>query len=152
MLQQPPRGYLHIKAYRNVPLQWVTFSHEIPILWNPVGPVFLKLSLNKDLFACFLLFFQNFQTKFWVFGAVCHANTWNFWKAGLFWKKKKIPKNGYIFLPQWPLKMGMGFEVWAANPIYTKSEYPPPGWQPTRVTVIAQLWQGELKTRIILYC
>ena len=34
------------------------------------------------------------------------------------WKyvMRKIPKNGYPFQPKWPLKMGRGFEAWAAHP------------------------------------
>ena len=46
---------------------------------------------------------------------------------------RKILNNGYPFLPKWPLKMGRGFEAWAAHHcpnhrskvyVQTKSEYP----------------------------
>ena len=37
---------------------------------------------------------------------------------------RKICKNGYLFLPKWLLKMGKGFEAWAAHPIQIKSEKP----------------------------
>ena len=33
------------------------------------------------------------------------------------------PKDGYPFLPKWPLKMGMGFEASAAHPVQIKFEY-----------------------------
>ena len=64
-----------------------------------MGPIFYKNILKHgSIFSIF----QNF----WVF-------TWqtpeNFekWVCIL----RKIPKNGYLFWPKWPLNMGIGFEA-----------------------------------------
>ena len=46
-----------------------------------------------------------------------------FWKNRPFWRK--ILKNGYPFWPKSPLKMGMGFEAWAAHPCPTQIWVPP---------------------------
>ena len=40
---------------------------------------------------------------------------------------RKILKNGYPFLPKSPLKMGRGFEVWAAHSCPTQIWVPIPG-------------------------
>ena len=50
-----------------------------------------------------------------------------FWQIGPKWPyfSRKIHKNGYPFWPKSPLKMGMGFEAWAAHPCPTQIWVPP---------------------------
>ena len=60
-------------------------------------------------------FFQNFQ----VF-AMSMLENCEKWAHIL----RKIPQNGYLFLPKWPIKIGRGFEAWVAHPVQTKFEYP----------------------------
>ena len=58
--------------------------------------------------------------------------------------EKNPLKNGYFFLPIWPLKTGMGFEAQTPQPVQTKSEYPLP-WA---VGYILQLYH---KTTLWVY-
>ena len=95
----------------------------------------------KNLLSFFtnLSFFgQKFQ--YGVLGwQICNfwseTQTWSLWMTehnfegplGDEWaEKRKIPKMD-TFLPKWPFKIGRGFKARAAQPIQTKSEYPPGG-------------------------
>ena len=89
-----------------------------------MGPVFYQKILKHGQ-----LFWMS--TKFCKFGVFCHAKIAKFLKnrpkMALF--SRKILKNGYPFWPKSPLKMGMGFEAWAAHPCPTQI-WVPPGSRP----------------------
>ena len=69
-----------------------------------VGPIFNK-NIPKHGFI-FRKIFQNFQMLAWQTPKKCEK--WAY-------ISRKIPKNGYPFLPEWPLNMGMGFEARSAD-------------------------------------
>ena len=68
-----------------------------------MGRFFHKKSLNMVPFSIKIsvgLFFPKFL------GVCRHPKIVKKWAYS-----RKIPKNGYLFLPKWPLKIGRGFEV-----------------------------------------
>ena len=68
----------------------------------------------------------NFSDRAQIFGFSHGENPRNrelFEKWAYF--SRKILKNGYPFLPKSPLKMGRGFEAWAAHPCPTQIWVPP---------------------------
>ena len=70
------------------------------------------------------------STKFAILGFFAMRKpqkSQNVWKIGQKWPyfSRKILKNGYPFWPNSPLKMGMGFEAWAAHPCPTQIWVPP---------------------------
>ena len=115
MVPYYPGGYSHILPNGDVRLQWVAFLQEI----LKHGSRFLPKILKHG--STFLI-----EPKFMAFAWRKPRKSQNFWKNGPIFQEKSL-KNGYLFLPQSPLKMGMGFEVEQHTPAQLKSEYPIPG-------------------------
>ena len=62
------------------------------------------------------LFFQ----KFWMFAMQTPKNC----EKWAYFLRKIPPKMGALFCTKGPLKMGTSFQIPAAHPVQTKSEYP----------------------------
>ena len=87
-------------------------------MYRSNGSLFYKKSLNMGP----VFYPKKMSQLFWLspnFRVFTCRKSWNSWKMGLFFKKKNL-KNGYPFLPISPLKMGRGFEAWAAHPCPTQ--------------------------------
>ena len=98
------RGYSHNKTYGNVSLYLMFNKKSLNM-----GPIFKKkkkkISEHGSLFPIFFFLGGLFTTS--------HVKNPKIVKSGLY--SEKIPKNGYPFLPKFPLKM-IGFQDSSGTP------------------------------------
>ena len=108
-----------------------------------MGLIFYKKSLNMSPF------FQNHLQNFLVFVWKTPQNfeNWTF-------ISRKIPKNGHLFLPKWPLKMSMDFKASAANPhpiqiwILLSQSFSFPQFQIPEITILTRYMEVFIRLKI----